>query len=552
MDDQLVQEFVQRWTKAVDAPVRENNRVDWLVDGWATFSSMYSAIQTCLSGETKNYYVYLLGWWLDETLRLKGDDAKSELFVLLSNLADKGVQIRVMLYDNFLKGLYSAIYGAGTKPNHPALIPWEQVDAINRMKGAQAILDGHTVPRYFQSHHHKLLLLRGKSGLIGFCGGVDLAFDRIVSVKKHPGSPFHDVHCRIEGPAVKDLIDVFVQRWSAHPAGAKTKHELRALSDVPPVRGQNGQKGPGNARVGIVRTFVRPEGPCIVEKSFATTLLNSITAARHFIYCEDQYMVSLDVAKAIGKQMSSGLQFVFFLIPHSSISDLPGVWPARAKFISTVLENTKGEKNRNKFHVFYKLRSKQFDDVKEQKPLREALSHAPHQPPTMEEVPKEGDFGLHTYIHSKTWVFDDEMAIIGTANVNRRGLYFDSEVAAAIFDVPPLLVQGRLSFAQQLRMQLWSEHLGVPLAQVRSPLVRETQMLWFAKEVQRYVRHYRQDDEDPESASGWYIPNRLAPPKRPEDSPLQQTEELTADQTTSAWNFLSDPMGPETLKPCSS
>jgi phosphatidylserine/phosphatidylglycerophosphate/cardiolipin synthase-like enzyme len=62
------------------------------------------------------------------------------------------------------------------------------------------------------------------------------------------------------------------------------------------------------------------------------------------------------------------------------------------------------------------------------------------------------------YIHSKTWIFDDELAIIGSANCNRRSWEHDSEVAAVILDTRK--VDGGATFAQALRMKLWAGHLG--------------------------------------------------------------------------------------------
>jgi phosphatidylserine/phosphatidylglycerophosphate/cardiolipin synthase-like enzyme len=73
-------------------------------------------------------------------------------------------------------------------------------------------------------------------------------------------------------------------------------------------------------------------------------------------------------------------------------------------------------------------------------------------------------FGPHTYVHAKSWVFDDELAVIGSANCNRRGYQHDSEVDAFIFDDAPL--RSNLTFAQQYRMRLWKEHLGVPARDV--------------------------------------------------------------------------------------
>lgn len=57
------------------------------------------------------------------------------------------------------------------------------------------------------------------------------------------------------------------------------------------------------------------------------------------------------------------------------------------------------------------------------------------------------------------WVFDDEYAIIGSANCNRRGYTHDSEVVAGIAE--PGSGPTR-PFAQRLRMDLWALHLNLP------------------------------------------------------------------------------------------
>jgi PLD-like domain len=73
--------------------------------------------------------------------------------------------------------------------------------------------------------------------------------------------------------------------------------------------------------------------------------------------------------------------------------------------------------------------------------------------------------GPGSYIHAKVWIIDDELALIGSANVNRRGWSGDSEVMAAIFDKPATVLDP--PFAQRLRMRLWSGHLGVDADSVR-------------------------------------------------------------------------------------
>ena len=72
------------------------------------------------------------------------------------------------------------------------------------------------------------------------------------------------------------------------------------------------------------------------------------------------------------------------------------------------------------------------------------------------------------YVHSKCWIFDDELAVIGSANCNRRGYTHDSEVAAAISDANTN--GNRLIFAHELRMTLWAKHLAVGVNAVRDPI----------------------------------------------------------------------------------
>jgi phosphatidylserine/phosphatidylglycerophosphate/cardiolipin synthase-like enzyme len=59
-------------------------------------------------------------------------------------------------------------------------------------------------------------------------------------------------------------------------------------------------------------------------------------------------------------------------------------------------------------------------------------------------------------------VFDDELAVIGTANCNRRGYTFDSEVDAFIYENARREGDTRPTFAQRYRMALWEHHLTEP------------------------------------------------------------------------------------------
>jgi phosphatidylserine/phosphatidylglycerophosphate/cardiolipin synthase-like enzyme len=531
--------IVDKWQAAIDAPLRPGNRVDYLIDGWATFDAMEKAIQTTLTGDTAGYYIFLAGWWIDEDMPLKAGDSSSSLLSLIGLAAGKGVQVRILVYKNLLKSLFQVLIA------RRGLTPAKQVAAFNAIPGVQAVLDGYTVGLW-QSHHQKVLLVRGAEGPLGFCGGIDIARDRVEPVKRHPGSPYHDVHCRIAGPAVRDLMDVFRQRWKAHPETSQidAKTALRGGADGRP--GSKDEKGPGGASVAVLRTYVSPKGPCSLELSVKSSLLKAIRAARRFIYVEDQYMINTECAEAIGKALKN-LQFVIFLVPHSAISDLPRAWSARHAFIEKVREFA-GETDFLKFRVFYKLASTPPDLPRRSLPL---------QPRVAADWPNAEDFGAHTYVHAKVWIFDDELAVIGSPNCNHRGWDFDSEVAVAVVDVKSRLIKGVYSFAQTLRMALWREHLQVDENAVRDPLGWAN--VWikqgyadFEPEGKNgpYLRHYTdQSGDDAENSGGWLF----ADPARPKSADgadwNTDTVDISSSDFESQWQHIIDPtLTP--YKPC--
>jgi phosphatidylserine/phosphatidylglycerophosphate/cardiolipin synthase-like enzyme len=181
---------------------------------------------------------------------------------------------------------------------------------------------------------------------------------------------------------------------------------------------------------------------CYREHSIDKVLLAAIRASRRFIYIEDQYLGNLVTAAAIRDRLPN-LQHVTIVVPHPTI-ETDFAW-RRQRFLKTVGFNndTKG-----KVKVFYRYN-------------------------------KDGKrFGPFSYIHSKTWVFDDEVAIIGSANCNRRGWGFDSEVVAAILDKPSSTSWPPASFAQKLRVALWTMHLGVDEKQLLNGYSENVRKLW--------------------------------------------------------------------------
>jgi phosphatidylserine/phosphatidylglycerophosphate/cardiolipin synthase-like enzyme len=398
-----------RWRNALGGDkIRPGNQVEFLINGSQTFKEMVRAIRTATQ---RGHYIYLLAWWLSDDFPLIHGDNSTTIRQLFSVATAQRVQIRAMLWDQC--GVQNTA----------------EVKRINQLSTGAAILDNNTLT--WGSQHQKVLIVKGNQGLISFCGGIDINPDRVYAVSPTgsvpnfycgsgnggKGSPLHDVHCRIQGAAAHDLLNVFIQRWYAHPEHQtidKKKGQLLGLQEKPDLTPV------GNHFVRIARTFnLIGSNDCQKDRSIRKTLLEVIKAAEKFIYIQDQYLVSMEIARAL-RTVLPKIQHLTILIPHSSISDLPHVWERRKCFIDELL---KADPSAKKIGIFYLIN------------------------------PSTGKFGSYTYVHSKMWIIDDEVAVIGWSH--------DAEVIAAIYD-GSLRKAAYIPFAQKLRMDLWSKHLQIP------------------------------------------------------------------------------------------
>jgi len=359
----------------------------------------------------------------------------------------KGVQIRVLLWD---------APGVPGFVNHSRLQDAAEA-ALNRIPNCFAQQDNPGVPK---SHHQKLLVVKGNKGLISFCGGIDVNADRRYPVPPPAGSyrsdrprnvgwvgasgssagaptgsPLHDVHTRVTGRAATWLLQAFLLRWWSRSGS-------REIDRRAPLRAQWNESiaDPGAQFARVGRTFngvVQQPGSRTRERRREVQAqdiwLRAILGARRYIYIEEQYLTNLCAAEAI-RSVLPKLQHVTILIPPSEITDLNGVWRRRREFIDRII---RGNPHAKKLHV-YTLAN------------RGCIRTGPH-----------------TYVHSKMAVIDDDLLLIGSANINHRGWETDSELVIAAFEHVGL---DRFSTAHKLRMALWHEHLAEPESSLRDPI----------------------------------------------------------------------------------
>jgi phosphatidylserine/phosphatidylglycerophosphate/cardiolipin synthase-like enzyme len=343
------------------------------------------------------------------------------------------------------------------------------IDAINRLGTGRGVVDWKTAilfrpprpisdhPFHIGAHHQKIVVIHGSGRIVAYLGGIDFEVKRLddPSGKVNPDKiGWHDVHCRIRGPAADDVLATFSERWNdylnapnADPDANHDTHQPKfanqlerslrnrlTASRVP--KGGPLDNLPHRQSVQICRTFhskiydLIPPNNRAGEKTIREALRHAIEQARQFIYMEDQYIFSMDISNTLKKVLAaSSFRWLIILIPKDDQGpndELAGqASHRRAEFINNLRNAPGGEK----VHVF----------THTERPL----------------------------VHSKIYIIDDKFAIIGSANCNRRGMEHDSEITAGIFDRASDKEEV-LHFARRLRMRLWATHLNLS-AQLTEP-----------------------------------------------------------------------------------
>lgn len=427
--------------------------------------------------------------------RSKGRDDKS-WFDLLKEADDRGVSIRALLN----------LHPSPKPPNKYKFANFDLVAKLNTLKNCLAIND----TRYLfmnGTHHQKIVLVySAKKGLIAYAGTCDVESGRIEQ-------KWCEVQCKFMGDAAVELYNVFHRRYKEHtevfarvgsvnsylkPADQLKSTAVQSGNFLVQVGTTYGNPVRANPFYPLLPRFSCPRqqvvrGPHRIELSsegyalflspqvyfigndyftehesgakqsiedgmkqspgyaFAPNgntgiyhmLKKAIATAKKFIYMEDQYLVN---DSTMGN-MDSMLTLLINKVKEEGFKKLI-LFTTRIDDINDEFQGT-GWKHRNNF-------------------ITQLIAAAP----TKVEIcqyKKKGDVGCSGndyasifYIHSKTWVFDDELLITGSANCNRRGYSHDSESDVAVYDQDKF-------FVKELRKRIWKRRLNVK-GNSRSPL----------------------------------------------------------------------------------
>ena len=164
-------------------PLERGNRIVPLRNGDAAYPEMIRTIDAAEQSVLLQTYIFLV-------------DAAGEMFVdALHRAVLRGVEVRVL------------IDGVGVLYSRPS-IRWRL-----RKRGIPYGLFMHSLwpwrmPYLNLRNHQKVLVVDGR---VGFTGGMNIGVGNLVD--RRPAHPVRDLHFRVEGPVVSQMVEVFAYDW---------------------------------------------------------------------------------------------------------------------------------------------------------------------------------------------------------------------------------------------------------------------------------------------------------------------------------------------------
>ncbi|MFT4226465.1 phospholipase D-like domain-containing protein [Micropruina sp.] len=422
--------------------------------GESALRALKAAIDACTGPED---LIVLSGWSFNKDTSL---EAGTSVETSLRDASAQGVPIRALFAHagTISVPLIGDVYLAGGSDN-----TWA-VQFIRSLPTGIAIHDAWVLHADLAfgaqaqtgTHHQKIWAIAHDASLTTFVGGIDI--DRTRSPHDQPAGvlPWHDVQLELLGDLATDAYRVLMDRWNSHPAKP-------AGSDLPfflPPGTGGAQRGRTLATFGDPAAFAGLAGPPYPfasrgSKAVRTYLSYAISRAEHFIYLEDQYLVDASIGRELAARMPALDGLVIVIPPDNAINSEMHQAGRRRRDVLTPLA------------------------------------------PFMDKV---AVVWSAQFVHSKLWIFDDDLAVVGSANSNRRGYSHDSEADVAFGD---LIVPGAVS---ALRTQLWTRALG-PLAPTALSAPLSSVPIWksatFAAGA--HVEQYA-PGIDPEPVPAWASP----------------------------------------------
>ncbi|HXT69465.1 MAG TPA: phospholipase D-like domain-containing protein [Vicinamibacterales bacterium] len=366
--------------------------------------------------------VFVLGWDIASRANLlpgeSPDDGPTHLDDLIRFIARRRPRLRcyILTWD------YSSLYSLERDPLSRYRLGWRTPRRV------RFGYDGRHP--WGACHHQKVVVV---DDALAFSGSLDLTGHRWdttahrieeperVTVTGTPYGPYHEVQMMMDGDAAASLGELSRERWRLLGATKLPAVDPRGDSTWP----EDVQPDFTDADVAISRTIPEASPAPAVRECEALTL-ESIAAARHRIYIENQYFTNAGIADAIAARLRE--------------SDGPEVVVVSPHECQGWLEQT--TMGRFREAALRKLRSA--DRHKRLRIVSPTASRANN---------------VQTFIHSKVMIVDDTLLRVGSANLSNRSMGMDTECDVSVGAAPDQDAEVRRGISAVLA-RLLAEHLG--------------------------------------------------------------------------------------------
>ncbi|KAL1818583.1 phospholipase D beta 1 [Daucus carota subsp. sativus] len=507
------------------------------------------------------YLIYITGWSVWHKVQLvrdsSGTEDSSTLGELLKAKSQEGVRVLLLLWDDPTSRNIMGYKTDGLMQTHD-----EETRSYFKHSAVQVLLCPRVAGKRHSwvkkkevgtiyTHHQKTVIVDTDAGdnkrkIIAFLGGLDLCdgrydtphhpiFSTLQTVHKDdyhnptfaakvagsPREPWHDLHCKIDGPAAYDVLTNFEERW--HRAGKphiiktlKISYDdaLLRLDRMPNILGMSDaphldDSDPNGWHVQIFRSIDSssvkgfPKDPkeatyknlvcgknVLIDMSIHSAYVKAIRAAQHFIYIENQYfigssfnwtsykelgannLIPMEIALKVANKIRAHERFAVYIVipmwpegnPTSAPTQAILFWQHKTMqmmyetiYKALVEVGLEDAFSPQDYLNFYCLGNREEFSDDES---AEGLGAGTPQGLCR----KSRRFMI--YVHSKGMIVDDEYIIMGSANINQRSLEGtrDTEIAMGAYQpyhTWATRTSGPRGQIHGYRMSLWVEHLGV-------------------------------------------------------------------------------------------
>ncbi|CAM8919071.1 unnamed protein product [Rhodiola kirilowii] len=474
-----------------------------------------------------HHMVYIVGWSIYDKVKLVREQTKPlpsganlTLGELLKYKSQEGVRVLLLVWDDKTSHDKFFLKTDGVMQTHD-----EETKKFFKHSSVTCVLS----PRYASSklsifkqqvvgtlytHHQKCVIVDSQGPgntrkITAFVGGLDLCDGRYDTPEhrlfrdldtvfendyhnptfsgssKGPRQPWHDWHCKIEGPAAYDVLTNFEQRWKKATKWSEFGRRFKrithwhddalikleriswivspskSVSADDPLLWVSKDDDPENWHVqvfrsidsGSVKGFPKNVQEAeaqnlvcaknlVIDMSIQTAYVQAIRSAQHFIYIENQYfigssfawssnqdagadnLIPIELALKIASKIRAKERFaVYVVIP---------MWPEGVPSSAAVQEILFWQTQTIQMMYEIIARELKYMNLENAHPLDYLNFYCLG---NREEHPTEGFASIDDsasgsekfrrfmiYVHAKGIIIDDEYVLLGSANINQRSL----------------------------------------------------------------------------------------------------------------------------------